>query len=395
MTNPTVKRSWVRLAGLIVIAAVIGVAAFVLPRNAEVKRYLAIRTANQVLADYVDNVALKTIALIVDKVKAFDAAAARLQADPTDANLAAAAAAWRDARVPWKMGTAFLFGPGAYYNYDKQISGWPADKVLIDHALADIAAGRLRVDARWLREEQTSSLRGFHAAEYLLFRDGQPRRASDLGAAELSYLVAVTQAMVEESIDYEAAWRGTDNLPADQAAILKKAGIASRSSYAAEFKNAGQPGSRYFSVGIPLQDVFQDLGGVLEDMCPVIAEMRETPYAGDDYKEARSTYADLQNELRGLENAYLGGFEGARGRSPSELVAARDPVLDRRVKIGFAHAAHRLAAIGDPHTPREDRELAARIAVAECEKLMNRINFAGLLVTTDPDVGSWAIYGIQ
>lgn len=388
------KRSFVRMASLIVIAALAGSAVFVLPRTAAVKRFLAARAVNRVLADYADATVLKTLALVVDEVKALNAAAIRLQSDPSDENLAATAAAWRAARGPWKMGSAFLFGPGAFYNYDKQLSGWPVDKLLIDHALSEITAGRLRVDSRWLREEQNSSLRGFHAAEYLLFRDGQPRKARDVTPAELGYLTAVTQAMVEESIDYEAAWRGTDNLPRDKAAVLKTAGITARSAYAAEFKAAGQPDSRYFSPAVPLQEIFQDISGITEEVCTATAELAQSPYPGDDYRESRTAYVDLQNALQGVENAYLGGIKGSRGHSVSELVAARNPVLDRRVQIAFAHTAHRLAAIGDPHgAPREGRELAVRIAEAECNKLTAKLNAAAPLVTMDPGVQPWAAYG--
>lgn len=394
MTGAIMNKRYLRMAALVVVTSAVGLAVFVLPRNADVQQFLAVRTVDRTLADYADNTVLKTLALVVDKVKALDAAAVKLQAEPSDENLAAAVAAWRAARVPWKMTSAFMFGPGAYYNYDKQLSGWPADKLLIDHAVGEIAAGRLHAESRWLREERTSSLRGFHAAEYLLFRDGQPRPAKDVSAAELGYLTAVTRAMVEESIDFEAAWRGTDNLSADKAAVVKAAGLPGRKAYAAEFKDPDRPDSRYLSRAVPLQEIFQEIGGVLEDLCPAIAGLRESPYAEDDYRESRSTYADLQSELQGLANAYLGGPEGARGLSVSALVAAKDPVLDGRVQIAFAHAAHRLAAVGDPHAPpRDDRELAGRIAEAECDKLAAKINSAALLVTMDPVVQPWVAYG--
>jgi putative iron-regulated protein len=390
------KRPLLRLTGLLAVTALVGCAVLVLPRIAAVKRFLAARTVHQVLADYAENNALKTIGRVVEDVTALNAAALRLKAEPSDANLAAAATAWRAARVPWKMGTAFMFGPAAYYNFDKQLSAWPPDRILIDHALSEVAAGRLQVDSRWLREGQTSTLRGFYAAEYLLFRNGQPRKAKELSPAELGYLAAVTQAMVEESIDYEASWRGSDNLAPAKAAVLKKAGLKVRSSFAAEFGSAGKPESRFSSAAVPLQEIFQDLGGVIEGVCPAIAELGKSPYPGDEYKESRNAYADLQAELQGAENAYLGGIKGSRGRAVSELVAAKDKVLDSRVQIAFAHTAQRLAAVGDPYgAPREGRALAVRIAEAECRKLAGRLNAATPLVTMDPDVGPWAAYGVK
>jgi predicted lipoprotein len=391
------KRPFVRIACLVVVTAIIGFAAFAIPGNASVKQYFAVRTVNKVLESYTDNTVLKTLALIVDGIKELNAAAVKLQTDLTDESLAAAADAWRAARAYWLMAFPFMYGPGSFYDFDKQIATWPFEKVLVDHALREIEVGRLQVDSRFLREERTSSMRGFYTAEYLLFRNGQPRKAKDVGAAELKYLAAVTQAMLEESIDFEASWLGTDNLPPDKAEILKKAQLKSRSSYAAELKNAGQPGSRYFSQSVALQEIFQDCIATLQDdVQPAISELLDAPGAGDaNYWDNHNIYTDLQNRLKGVENAYIGGVMGSRGHSISELVAGKSAVLDKRVKIALAHAAHSIAAIGDPYSGEHDenRDLAVRIAEAECTKLINRLNVAALLVTTDPALRPWAAYG--
>jgi hypothetical protein len=391
------KRPLVRIACLLVIAAIIGFAAFVIPGNASVKQYFAVRTVDKVLEDHTDNTVLKTLALIVDGIWKLDAATARLQTDLTDESLTGAADAWRTARGHWLMAFPFMYGPGSFYDFDKQIATWPFEKVLVDHALREIEAGRLKVDSRFLREERTSSMRGFYTAEYLLFRNGQPRKAKDVSPAELKYLAAVTRALLEESIDFEASWLGTDNLPPDKAEVLKKAQLKHRSSYAAELKNAGQPGSRYFSQAVALQEIFQDcIGALQDDIQPAISELLETPEAGDvDYWDNPNIYADLRNRLQGVENTYLGGVKGSRGHSVSELVAGKNAVLDKRIKIALAHAAHSITAVGDPYggEHKENRDLAVRIAEAECTKLINRLQVAGLLVTTDPAVRPWAAYG--
>lgn len=388
------KRTFIRMTILCVITIIIGLAVFVLPRNARVKKYLAARTVDRVLADYTDNTVLKTLAWVVDDVKALNSSALKLQADPTDENLAATAAAWRAARVHWSMTSAFMFGPGNFYDFDKQMATWPFDKILVDHLLGEIEAGKLQVDSAYLREKN-SSMRGFYTAEYLLFRNGQPRKAKDVSAAELNYLAATTQAMLEESIDFEASWLGTANLPAAKAAVIQKAKMENRSSYAHEFKTAGRPGSRYFSPSVALEEIFQQSATVIEDIVPLLAELAESPGVGEkNYWVSKNANADVLNMLHGSENAYLGGVKGSRGHSISELVAAKNQMLDRRVKIAFAHTAHRIAALGGLNgRDREARELALKIAEMECNKLMSKLNFALLLVAMDPEVRPWAAYG--
>jgi predicted lipoprotein len=338
---------------------------------------------------------LKTLELVVNDITALDAATHKLQAAPTDANLAAAASAWRAARSRWRQGTVFEFGPSAYYNFDKQLSSWPLDRNLVDHVIGQIAAGKLSVDARYLRERLHSTQRGFLAAEYLLFRDGQPRKAEDVSAAELGYLTAVTEAMAIESMDYRAAWLGTGNVPAEQAAALAAAGLQTRPPYVEEFKHPGRSGSRYFSPSGPLQEIFQDSVAAVEAMCPAIAEVLGSadPLASYTWF-SRNGLADIQSELKGVENAYLGGVEGKRGSSISELLAVKSKVLDRRIRIALADTAYRIAAAGDPYgEPREDRALTVRIAEAACRKLLSRLTAAMPLVCMDPSTRPWAAYG--
>jgi putative iron-regulated protein len=385
----------VRLAILAVATALVGIGAIMLARNPAAKQYLADRTFHRVLADYTENTVLKTIGLAVADIRALDAAVKRLQADPTDENMVKAADAWRIARARWKQTAVFEFGPSAYYNFDKQLSAWPLDRPLVDHRLSEIAAGRLQMDESCLRERINASQRGFLAAEYLLFRNGRSRRATEVSSAELSYLAAVTEAMVVESIDYEAAWAGTANLSADKAAILEQAGLKSRTSFAAEFKHPGRPGSRYASVSIPLQEIFQDSIAVVEEMCPAIGEV----FLSGEPRDSETWYsynasADFLNLLQGVENAYLGGVESARGHSVSELVAAQSEALDRRIRIALADTAYRISALGDPYDKdREGRELAVRIAESACGKLLSRLTAAQPLVCMDPSTRPWAAYG--
>lgn len=389
------KRTLVRWTSLFVLTASVGVGAVALVRNASVKKFFVERKLDRVLEDYTDKVALKTIALAVQKIRALEKAAVKLQAEPTDGNLAAAADAWRTARAQWKKASTIMFGPAAYYNFDKQLATFPLDRPLVEHVLGEMETGRMKVDERYLREELQSSQRGFLAAEYLLFRDGKPRKAKDVSPAELSYLVAVARAMTVESADFEASWVGSAKLPADKAALLKAAGTQTRGSYADELKHPGAPDSRYMSHSVVLQEIFQDLFSVTEELCPAIVEV----LGSADPRDSETWYsgngpADLVSTLQSVENGYLGGVEGARGHSVSDLMAAQDEVLDQRIKIALADTAYRIAEVGDPYgESREDRDLLVRRAEAACQKLAARLSVAALLVTMDPSTKPYAAYG--
>lgn len=394
---PTAQ-SLIRIAVLLVLAGIV-CAGLLLYRDEAVRTtvqdYLTARKIDKVIVDYTDNVVVRTLADVADKIAALRDATVRLQAEPSEAAMRAATDAWRAARAQWQAIYTFAYGPNAFYDFDKQIASWPLDRPMIDHTIAEMAAGRLQLTSRYLREQQYSTLRGFFAAEYLLFRDGQPRRAGDLGPFELQYLTAVTRAMAEESLDFQAAWVGTDRLPAPAVAALTEAGLRPRTSYAEEFKHPGQPGSRYVSPSIPLQEMFQESHSVVEDACAMIEEM----LASDDPKDSESRYsrnvsADIVNRLKGVETAYLGGIEGVRRHAQADLVANKNSVLDRRIRISLARAQHSVAAVGDPYGEhREDKELKVRRAMAACTKLADNFASAIPVVCLDPASKPWAAYG--
>ena len=71
--------------------------------------------------------------------------------------------AWRNARVPWEQSEAFLFGPVSDDEHDPALDSWPLNTIDLENIIAsdrDIASLTFADDVK-----------GFHALEYLLFRD--------------------------------------------------------------------------------------------------------------------------------------------------------------------------------------------------------------------------------
>ncbi|MCB1875967.1 MAG: hypothetical protein KDH88_08335 [Chromatiales bacterium] len=135
-----------------------------------------------------------------------------LLAEPNQANLMAARAAWRAARVPYQQSEAFRFGNPEVDDWEGKVNAWPLDEGLIDYVAESygdendenpfyaanvIANPRLRIGGRevdatriapaLLAETlneidgvESNVARGYHAIEFLLW--GQDLNGTGPGA---------------------------------------------------------------------------------------------------------------------------------------------------------------------------------------------------------------------
>ncbi len=131
-----------------------------------------------VAENFVDNVVLPTYSSLRDKNAALHTAVAAFKASPSDANFANACNAWLEAREPWECSEAFLFGPVDALGLDPNMDSWPLDQA----AIVQILNSGNYDDLNWTdgddddKIEAVQSVRGFHTLEFLLFKDGQPRK---------------------------------------------------------------------------------------------------------------------------------------------------------------------------------------------------------------------------
>lgn len=133
----------------------------------------------QIVVDsYVDNVVLPTYRSLRDRNADLHTAVAAFKAAPSDANFANACNAWLEAREPWECSEAFLFGPVDALGLDPNMDSWPLDQ----DAIVQILNSGNYDDLNWTdgdnddKIEAVQSVRGFHTLEFLLFKDGQPRK---------------------------------------------------------------------------------------------------------------------------------------------------------------------------------------------------------------------------
>ena len=133
-----------------------------------------------IVADYVDVVVLPTYKDLMNANAALHQAVTVLAASPSNATFEAAAMAWMTARQPWEMSEGFLFGPVDELGLDPNMDSWPLDQDAIKNVLASGDFSGLDWSGDFDEENEgiadAQSIRGFHTLEFLLFKNGQPRK---------------------------------------------------------------------------------------------------------------------------------------------------------------------------------------------------------------------------
>ena len=146
------------------------------------------------LNNFANAVVLATYTELDKKAGDLLAAVKALDADTSQANLEKAQQAWKATRTPWEQSEAFLFGPVDTQGLDPALDSWPVDHVNLQSVLD--SDDTLTVDfVSGLEDTQ----KGFHTIEFLLFRDGDQRKASDITDRELEYLVSTTENLKEST----------------------------------------------------------------------------------------------------------------------------------------------------------------------------------------------------
>lgn len=107
----------------------------------------------------------------------------------TDADVEAAAEAFKNARREWERSEAFLYGAATDNEIDPHIDSWPLDHDQLVEALnsATIISGIHGSNASQFIYEnngQFDSVLGFHGLEFVLFRNGATRKAADFAGNE-------------------------------------------------------------------------------------------------------------------------------------------------------------------------------------------------------------------
>ena len=268
-------------------------------------------TEQQILSDFAAYVANPNYLDIETKASQLDQATQALCASSSDANLAAARAAWRDVRQAWEQCEGFLFGPVEDFNYDPIMDTWPVNRIDLDSLLASANPLTLS-DVNAL----PYSLRGFHPLEYMLFAVAGSKTDSGFTDRQKQYVVSLAGSLLATAAALRSSW--DPGVPGNFTVQLVTAGN----------------GSKRFAAR---RDAFLAIVTSMSGICDEVAnEKMNTPLIAQDSTLEESQFshnstADFKNNITGLFHAYAGGYTSG-GQGISDLVSSMNISLDNQIR---------------------------------------------------------------
>ena len=121
----------------------------------------------------------------------------------SQATLDKACADWKTARANWENTEAFLFGAADVYSIDPHTDTWPVAANDLADVLRD-AKAMSNLD-NFIKTANAGIL-GYHGLEYVLFRQGQPRKIDQITTLEYDYICAVAKDLYNATATLEACW---------------------------------------------------------------------------------------------------------------------------------------------------------------------------------------------
>ena len=288
--------------------------------NADQEAYL-----RNVLSGLVSNVIVPTYTKLADDVEDLEKTLNGLTANNiTQAQIDKACEDFKAARENWERSEAFLMGAASDFDIDPTIDSWPLNRSL----LLSYFQGGMKPE---MLEDAT--ILGFHALEFILFRNGQPRKVAEFrgndtyknfekitGAQELKYAQTISTLLKQRCFQLQVAWEGEKN--ASRVSVVKAAGLdyttESGLNYGDNLIQAGVAGSK--STFASLEDAIAQVLSADEGSCVGIANEVGTakianPFAAGDISYVESPYSynsitDFQDNIRSIRNVWYGSTNG-------------------------------------------------------------------------------------
>ncbi len=275
----------------------------------------------QVLANLVNNVIVPTYTNLANETEALEKTLNGLTPNTiTQAQINSACEDFKQARKYWEQSEAFLMGAASDFDVDPTIDSWPLNRSLLLSYFNNGMNDDMLEDATIL---------GFHALEFILFRDGQPRKVAELqgndtyknfehisGAQELAYAQTICTLLKQRTFQLQCAWDGGKN--SSRLQVVKDAGLDYQTekglSYADNLTKAGVSGSgsSFSTLKAAIAQVLSDDEG----SCVAIANEVGTakianPFSAGDVSYVESPYSynsitDFCDNIRSIRNVWLG-----------------------------------------------------------------------------------------
>ena len=342
---------------------------------------------HRAMAPYVNNTVIATYCAMADEGMTLlgqcEQILAKVDAGEDYSELmASAGTTWRAMRKYWEQSEAFLYGPAAGHTIDPHIDSWPLDFNAMNSLLHNEAQMKQIEEegGAYVGDKLGYALKGFHAAEYLLFESVEQggraigtgkTHAANLTRPEAVYLLGIVEDLAQQSILLEYAWAGKVS---DAKMKLLEDGEVDlfEDNYGAQMINAGKLGSTYVTYQAAAEEI---IAGCV-DIAGEVADVKMgNPYSAKDPDYLESPYSctstiDFADNIRSIQHAYCGAQAG--DYSISNYVYRQDAELDAKVRTAIEEAITAIEAIVDfEHNPTDAKVGAAIDKVKELEEVLD------------------------
>ena len=319
----------------------------------------------QVLTNLVNNVIVPTYTDLADDVEDLEKTLNGLTVSTiTQAQIDKACADFKAARQHWERSEAFLGGAASDFSIDPTIDSWPLDRA----ELLDYFKGGMTAEI-----EDESTILGFHALEFILFRNGQNRKVSELqgndtyknfesvsGADELKYAQQVCKLLKERCFQLQVAWEGEKNQ--SRVAVVKAAGLGYQTenglSYGENLVKAGIAGAKstFPSVKEAIAQVLSDDEGSCVAICNEVGTAKiANPFTNGDIAYVESPYSynsitDFQDNIRSIRNVWFGSLDGnaAQASFHNFFAAVGQTAINTSLEGAFSSAISKIGTMPSP-----------------------------------------------
>ena len=268
------------------------------------------------------------------------------------------------ARQYWERSEAFLMGAASDFDVDPTIDSWPLNRTLLLNYFNNGMNDEMLDDATIL---------GFHALEFILFRDGQPRKVAEFqgkdtyknfenitGAQELAYAQTICTLLKNRTFQLQVAWDGGAN--ASRLAAVKAAGLKYTTSNGLSFgdnlKKAGVSGgkSTFATLKSAIAQVLSDDEGSCVGICNEVGTAKiANPFANGDVSYVESPYsynsiADFRDNIRSIRNIWLGSTDKTANTYSFHtfFASVKKDNLNKAVENGYVNAITAISNMPSP-----------------------------------------------
>ena len=319
----------------------------------------------EVLKTLVNNVIVPTYTSLANETEKLEQTLNGLTTSTiTQAQINAACEDFKEARKYWERSEAFLMGAASDFDVDPTIDSWPLNRSLLLSYFNNGMDDEMLDDATIL---------GFHALEFILFRDGQPRKVAELqandtyknfekitGAQELAYAQTICTLLKQRTFQLQCAWDG--GADANRLAVVKAAGLDYQTekglSYGENLIQAGVSGSNssFPTLKAAIAQVLSDDEGSCLAICGEVGTAKiANPFSAGDVSYVESPYsynsiADFRDNIRSIRNVWLGSTDKTANKYSFHtfFASVKSETMNNKVENGYVSAIEGISNMPSP-----------------------------------------------